>query len=524
MLLLDAPTRESHISKMSERQDALPILTLEHVSKSFFGVKAVDDVSLTLTKGHLLGLVGENGAGKSTLMNMLGGVLSADEGVISVNGASYAPKTPRDAAKAGIAFIHQELNLFTNLTLAENLFVNGYPRRFGLLDRSSMARRAASALAQVGLEAPPSTRLEDLSPGERQLVEIAKALLAEATMIIFDEPTTSLTERETERLFGILQGLKKSGTSIIYISHILGDVLRLADDVAVLRDGRLIEQNARAAFTPARMISLMVGRDLNALYPPRTHEVGSEKIEGETLLEVRGLSQPGIVHDITFRLHRGEVLGLYGLMGSGRSELARILFGLDSFASGEVELSGAALAKVGPRGSIHKGLAFVTEDRRAEGLMMPASVADNLSLVTVAEHAGPLGLLDGKKMQRRVADIGGTLHIKTQGDYKQPVKTLSGGNQQKTVLGKWVASKPSVFLLDEPTRGVDVGAKFEVYSIIQDLAAEGAGVLFISSELEELIGVCDALLVMRNGEIVRRFGLEDFDREHILAAAFGEAA
>ncbi len=500
-------------------QDATPILSFEHVSKSFFGVKAVDDVSLTLFKGHLLGLVGENGAGKSTLMNMLGGVLSADEGEISVNGAPYAPKTPRDAAKAGIAFIHQELNLFTNLTLAENLFINAYPRRFGLLDRRSMARRAKEALARVGLDTPPNTRLDELSPGERQLVEIAKALIAEATIIIFDEPTTSLTERETERLFGILQELKKGGTSIIYISHILGDVLRLADEVAVLRDGRLIEQNARAAFTPARMISLMVGRDLNALYPPR-----SEKVKGETLLEVRGLSQPGIVHDISFKLHRGEVLGLYGLMGSGRSELARILFGLDSFASGEVKLRGEALARVGPRGAIHKGVAFVTENRRAEGLMMPASVADNLSLVTVAEHAGPLGLLNSKKMRKRVADIGGALHIKTQGDFKQPVKTLSGGNQQKTVLGKWVASAPSVFILDEPTRGVDVGAKFEVYTIVQDLAKEGAGVLFISSELEELIGVCDALLVMRNGEIVRRFELDGFDREHILAAAFGEAA
>ena len=510
---------------MSERHDVqAPILSFEHVSKSFFGVRAVDDVSLTLKKGHLLGLVGENGAGKSTLMNMLGGVLTTDEGAISVNGAPYAPKTPRDAAKAGIAFIHQELNLFTNLTLAENLFVNAYPRRFGLLDRRGMARRAKEALARVGLDTPPSTRLEDLSPGERQLVEIAKALIAEATVIIFDEPTTSLTERETERLFGILQELKRGGTSVIYISHILGDVLRLADEVAVLRDGRLIEQNARAAFTPARMISLMVGRDLNALYPPRTHKFEGEKTKGETLLEVAHLSQPGIVHDVTFKLHRGEVLGLYGLMGSGRSELARILFGLDTFAAGEVRLRGEALARVGPRASISKGLAFVTEDRRAEGLMMPASVADNLSLVTVADHAGALGLLDGEKMRHRVADIGGALHIKTQGDYKQPVKTLSGGNQQKTVIGKWVASKPSVFILDEPTRGVDVGAKLEVYSIVQDLAAQGAGVLFISSELEELIGVCDALLVMRNGEIVRRFELDGFDRERILAAAFGEAA
>ena len=504
---------------MSEPHDTAPILSLEHVSKSFFGVKAVDDVSLSLKRGQLLGLVGENGAGKSTLMNMLGGVLPVDEGEIKLNGVPYVPKTPRDASQAGIAFIHQELNLFTNLTLAENLFVNGYPRRFGLLDRRGMGARAKEALAQVGLDTPPSTRLEDLSPGERQLVEIAKALIAEATIIIFDEPTTSLTERETERLFGILQDLKKSGTSVIYISHILGDVLRLADEIAVLRDGRLIEQNARAAFTPARMISLMVGRDLNALYPPRSHEV-----KEEVLLEVNGLSQPGIVYDITFKLHRGEVLGLYGLMGSGRSELARILFGLDSFESGDIKLSGVATQQLNPRAAIHKGLAFVTEDRRAEGLMMPASVADNLSLVTVAEYAGPLGLLDGKKMRRRVKEIGSTLHIKTQADFKQPVKTLSGGNQQKTVIGKWVASRPSVFILDEPTRGVDVGAKFEVYGIVQDLAAEGAGVLFISSELEELIGVCDALLVMRNGEIVRRFDPEQFDREHILAAAFGEAA
>ena len=497
----------------------MSILSFENVSKSFFGVKAVDDVSFDLEAGQLLGLVGENGAGKSTLMNLLGGVLQPDEGRIELAGEPYTPKSPRDARTAGIAFIHQELNLFTNLSIAENLFIDNYPRVAGLpiLNGRAMQKRAKQALEAVALDVPSSARVDTLTPGERQLVEIAKAVGAEARIIIFDEPTTSLTSRETERLFKMLEQLKKGGTTLIYISHILSDVRKLADDIMVMRDGVLVEKSDAAAFNTRRMISLMVGRDIEQLYPAK-----GERAVGEKVLEVEGLSQSGVIHDVAFDLRAGEVLGLFGLMGAGRSELARILFGLDPFERGKLRIGNRDVGKLSPREAIDLGLAFVTEDRREEGLMMNASIAENMSLVTVGDFAkGPLGLLDKARLKERVKSVGDDLKLKTAG-YEQPVKTLSGGNQQKVVLGKWLGAKPRVFIIDEPTRGVDVGAKYEVYTLVHALARDGAGILFISSELEELLGVCDRLLVMRNGELVAAFGREDFDQERVLAAAFGE--
>lgn len=497
-----------------------PMLQVNGLTKSFFGVKAVDGVSFDVRKGCLLGVVGENGAGKSTLMNMLGGVVVPDAGEMTLEDQSYAPRRPRDAKQAGIAFIHQELNLFTNLSVAENLFIDQYPRLGGLplIHRAALRKLAQRALEAVVLDVSPTTRVETLTPGERQLVEIAKAVNAEARLIIFDEPTTSLTNRETERLFVLLQKLKAEGTAIIYISHILADVLRLADDIMVLRDGTMIERGARKAFDTRRMISLMVGRDLEQLYPahaPRT--------PAQPVLEVEGLTQPGTVRDITLRLHHGEILGVFGLMGSGRSELARILFGLDPYQSGRIKLGGRLVGRLTPREAIEQGVAFVTENRREEGLMMNASIADNMSLVTLTEDAKlPIKLIQQRQLATRVERLGGELKLKAS-SYQHPVKTLSGGNQQKVVLGKWLAAKPDVLIIDEPTRGIDVGAKLEVYTLVHNLAGRGTGVLFISSELDELIGVCDRLLVMHNGEIVASFSHDSFDREKILAAAFREA-
>jgi ABC-type sugar transport system ATPase subunit len=380
-----------------------------------------------------------------------------------------------------------------------------------------MRTRTQKALQAVALEVSPETLVEGLTPGERQLVEIAKAINAEARLIIFDEPTTSLTERETDRLFKMLARLKEQGKAIVYISHILGDVLRLSDDIMVMRDGTLIAKDDRQAFDTSRMISLMVGRDLKQLYPERTDKPSSQPI-----LTVKGLSQPGIAHDISFDLHRGEILGLFGLMGSGRSELARMLFGLDNFQQGDVKLDQQPVQMASPRDAIRQGMAFVTENRREEGLMMEASIADNMSLVTLTDYASQSPLINSHRLNERVQNMGSELKLKT-ATYSQAVKTLSGGNQQKVVLGKWIAAQPRVFMIDEPTRGIDVGAKYEVYTLVHRLAAEGAGVLFISSELEELIGVCDRILVMHNGEIVHNFS-QPFQREVILAAAFKEAA
>jgi ribose transport system ATP-binding protein len=496
-------------------------LRFEGIDKSFGGVPVLRGVSFELEAGRTLGLIGENGAGKSTLMNILGGNLLPDAGRMFLQGQPYAPAHPTDASRAGVAFIHQELNLFTNLTIAENLFLTAFPLSAGvLINRQVICERAVGLLAQVGLAAAPDTPVERLAPGERQLVEIARALSLDARLIIFDEPTTSLSTRETDALFGLITRLRGRGIAMIYISHILEHVLRLGDGVIVLRDGAVVGRGSSKHFTISHLVSLMVGREVGQLYPPRRNAVTAEPA-----LEVKRVSEPGIVRDVSFTLHRGEVLGISGLMGAGRSELARILFGLDSHSSGEILLNGQALQGTVPRRRIQSGLAFLTEDRRHEGLCLDASIADNLALVSLRQYARPLlRLLDVRRWHEAIAGIREAVRLSPQAREAQPVKTLSGGNQQKVVLGKWLLARPAVLILDEPSRGVDVGAKFELYRIILDLADQGAGVLVISSEIEELIGICDRVLVMSQGEMRAQFSRAQFDREKLLDAAFPREA
>jgi ribose transport system ATP-binding protein len=499
-----------------------PILEFRGIGKSFLGVRALQGVSFALPEGHVLGLIGQNGAGKSTLMNVLGGVVRPDEGEMRLAGSAYAPADPAAATRAGVAFIHQELNLFPNLSITDNLFIGGFPRRAGILiDRRAARARATELLAAVELAVPPETPVERLSPGERQLVEIARALSADARIIIFDEPTTSLTARETERLFRLVARLRSERRSMLYISHALEDVLTLADDIVVLRDGQVVDAGPRADFSVGRMISRMVGREMEQQFPPRRGEPSDRVV-----LDARGVSQPGIVHDVHLRLHAGEVLGVFGLMGSGRTELARILFGLDAAARGAIRRGEERAAGVAsPRECIASGMAFVTEDRREEGLMMDASILENMGLVSLPRHARRgTGVLDRGRLRGAVEEVGRGLHLKHESLERQPVRSLSGGNQQKVVIGKWLLDRPEVLILDEPTRGIDVGAKHEVYGIIHELAAQGTGVLMISSEVEELIGMCDRMLVMHNGEVRAELRRGEFQQERILAAAFGEAA
>ncbi len=497
-----------------------PMVSFEAISKSFFGVPVLNDVTLSLAPGKVLGLVGENGAGKSTLMNLLGGVHQPDRGRMILGGKPHTPRTPSDAYDEGIAFIHQELNLFTNLSIAENIFIDGFPRMgwMPVLNRRQMRSATATYLAAVDLDVAPDTLVEKLSPGERQLVEIAKALSVDAHVIIFDEPTTSLTARETDHLFELIERLRADGAAIIYISHILGDVMRLADEIAVLRDGELVDYGEREDFTVDRMISSMVGRDIKQLYP--------ERISGPTatpVLTVTGLSLQGIIEDINFTLHKGEILGVFGLMGSGRSEMARILFGLEESNRGEISVDGTVQKKHSARASIANGMAFVTENRRDEGLMMNISIAENIGLVSLPEYARAAMMPVRKGTYYSAIDeTAESLRIKSTDVRGQAVKTLSGGNQQKTVIGKWLMESPEILIIDEPTRGVDVGAKFEIYSIVNQLAADGAGVLFISSELEELTGMCDRIMVMSNGEVQAIFDREEFAKELLLRAAFRE--
>lgn len=494
----------------------------DKITKTFFGINAVNQVTIRVDEGATLGLVGQNGAGKSTLMNLIGGVVLQDSGTMRFRGQEYQPRNPADAYEAGIAFIHQELNLFTNLSIAENIFIDAFPiRKVGpirMIDRVKLLEQTQALLANVGLEVSPNTIISEMSPGERQLVEIAKALYSDASLIIFDEPTTSLTARETERLFAIMNQLKEQGKSLIYISHILNDVLTQSDSIAVMRDGNLVVQKPTSQFDIDEMISLMVGRKLEQLYPPKTAVP-----QRQPLLEVSGLSARGIVKDITFQLNSGEVLGIFGLMGSGRTELARIIFGLDEFDSGEIVIQGKKVKTYSAHSSIHNKLAFVTENRREEGLLMNMSIVDNISLVSLQDFADKIIQVVNEQSvvetSRRTANA---LQLKSGDIRSHAAKSLSGGNQQKVVIAKWLLSEPSVFIMDEPTRGVDVGAKYEIYSIIDGLATIGRGVMFISSELEELVGMCDRILVMNQGEIVGEFSQDEFDEAHILRAAFRE--
>jgi len=500
------------------------MLEFDQIYKSFSGVPVLRGVSFGAEAGRVLGLVGENGAGKSTLMNILGGVLRADAGAVRLAGAAHEPASPAEAARRGVAFIHQELNLFPNLSIAENLFITSFPRRrllgLPLVDRRASRARAEELLAAVDLRVPPGRLVGELAPGERQLVEIAKALSLDARVVIFDEPTTSLTAPETERLFGLIMRLRGQGRALIYISHILGDIFRVCDDVVVLRDGEVVGGGRAGEFTQERLISLMVGRTLDQLFPPR-----ESRPAPEPALEALGLSQPGVVEEINFTLHRGEVLGIAGLMGAGRSELARILFGLDPHARGEILIGGVAARGNSPRARIRDGVAFLSENRREDGMLAEASVDDNIALVALPAYArGGAALIDRGRLEADVARAAERVRVKSASRARQPVKRLSGGNQQKVVLAKWLLADSAVFILDEPTRGVDVGAKHEIYRIVNDLAGRGAGVLLISSEIEELIGMCDRIMVMRRGRIRATLAREAFSREELLRLALAPEA
>ncbi len=500
--------------------DPAPRLVFEGIEKGFFGVPVLRGIDITLAPGEIVGLVGENGAGKSTLMNILGGVLTPDAGSMRLDGVEYAPNNPIDAGRAGVVFVHQELNLFPNLSIQDNMFITDFPKAAvpTFISPGKARRRARELLSRIGLERDPRTTVDLLSPGERQQLEIAKALSGEPRVVIFDEPTTSLTARETKRLFALIRELSDEGASIIYISHILGDVLELCDQVVVLRDGSLVDAGPRESFTIGSMISRMVGRDLDRLYPEKQAQPTDEVV-----LDVRGLSEPGTIEDVTFQVHAGEVVGVFGLMGAGRSEMARIVFGLDRHKSGQVLVKGVERPRADPRSRINAGMGFVTEDRRNEGLLMDSSVTSNIGLAVLPRFATALGLVRTAALRLAALDSSKKLNLKSSRPDRQPVRSLSGGNQQKAVIAKWLLTKPDILILDEPTRGIDVGAKHEVYTVIDELARLQTAVLMISSELPELMNTCDRILVMRRGEVEGEFTASEFDETKILAAAFGQS-
>lgn len=497
----------------------VPRLRLNSISHRFFDTPVNVDISLEVEPGEVLGLVGENGAGKSTLMNIVGGVFSPTEGSMEVDGAPYRPGSTDEARSRGIAHVHQELNLFSQLSVVDNVFLTSYPRRMGVFTNLKKARaETEEALKLLDLPFSPTAIVEQLSPGHRQMLEIVKATFGEPGLIILDEPTTSLTSRETHRLFQLIEQLSQQGTSFIYVSHILDDIKRLSNRIAIMRDGRLVDLRPEPELPVPELITLMVGRSLDSLYPTRAGTPSAEPI-----LTVDSVSATGLIDDASLTVHRGEVLGVFGLMGAGRTELANVIFGLEKADAGTITLEGKDITRASTKSRIASGLGFVTEDRRGEGLLMQSSVMMNAALPSLRKWTRSiLAPLNNAFIKRRVADSTGKLRLKAADLTRTPVQALSGGNQQKVVLAKWLLTEPSLLILDEPTRGVDVGAQFEVYRTALELADQGTGILLISSELPELLGISDRIVVMRMGRIVAEFTREQFDARRVLGAAFGE--
>ncbi len=493
------------------------LLEARGIGKRFPGVTALDDVALTVGRGEVVALIGENGAGKSTLLKILAGVQPPDTGSLLVDGQPVVFRGVEDALGAGIALIHQELNLADNLDLAGNVFLGREPRRAGFLRPKAMRREAGHWLRMVGLDLDPATPLADLPIGRQQLVEIAKALSTRARLLIMDEPTSSLSVRETETLFGVVKQLRTQGVSVIWISHRLGEVTELADRVVVLRDGRNAgEINDRAGIKHDAMIRMMVGRDIDRLARRPSHQPGG------VALAVAGLRTPAHpTHSLSFAIHAGEIVGIAGLIGAGRTELLTTLFGVTPPVAGSVTVAGQAFAPRTPRDAIRAGLALVPEDRKQQGLVLEMAVRENMSLASLRQ-ASRVGFIDFAVERRLAAEAIPQLAIKTPSD-RQVVRFLSGGNQQKVVLAKWLALRPKVLLLDEPTRGIDVGAKAEIYDLVHRLAGAGLAVLFVSSEMEEVLSLADRVLVMHEGRLTGELGRDCLTEEQVMRLAAGGA-
>lgn len=493
-----------------------PLLTVDRVSKRFAGVQALQDVSLSLSEGEVLAVLGENGAGKSTLMKILAGVQQSDTGSISIHGESVQLDSCRTAMSHGVVLIHQELNLADNLDIGANIFLGREPRRFGLIDRRTIERESRRFLDMVGLDESPSKLVGELTIGRQQMVEIAKALSTEAKVLIMDEPTSSLSGRETERLFEVVKDLRKRGVSIIYISHRLGEVIELADRVTVLRDGKNAGDLAKNEITHDNMVRLMVGRDVSKIFnrkPTTAHEV---------LFKVTDLVTPTWPqHRVSFEVRAGEIVGVSGLVGAGRTEVLRCLFGIDRALSGTIEMDGVTLQLDKPYDAIRNGIGLIPEDRKKEGLVLELPISANIGLAGLRKNQFAFGFLNKRQESEDAAKMIQQMRIRTP-NAAQIVQFLSGGNQQKVVIGKWLALGPRLLLLDEPTRGIDVGAKQEIYRLMEDLAAQGLAILFVSSEMEEILGMSDRVLVMHEGRISGELARKDLSEEAVMYLATGK--
>ncbi len=501
-----------------------PILKMEGISKSFPGVQALNNVQLDVMPGEILGLLGENGAGKSTLMKILSGVYKKDTGQIMLDGKEIDVRNPHHAQMLGVTIIYQELNLMPNLTVAENIFIGREPNRFSIVNWQQLHRQTQQLTEHLGIKLSPTARVSNLSVAERQMVEIAKALSIKARVIIMDEPTSALTENEVQHLFTTMRELKSQGLGIIFISHRMEEVFEVCDRITVLRDGEYVGTVLAKESNPEEIIRMMVGRGISEYFGQ------GQGSGGAVILEVRDLNRVGsaenpnkkVLSNISFQVRRGEIVGLAGLVGAGRTELARSIFGVDPRDSGSIWIDGQEVQIRSPRDAIRLGIGMVPEDRKLQALFLAMSVEENVSIATMGSLSR-FGFIQRRMQRQTVSQYVKDLSIRL-ARYEQPVLDLSGGNQQKVVIARWLALKPKILIMDEPTRGIDVGAKAEVHSLMRQLAAQGVAVLMISSELPEVLAMSDRVLVMHEGEMVGELSRTEATPERTMRLMTGEAS
>ncbi|MFN8492835.1 MAG: sugar ABC transporter ATP-binding protein [Caldilineaceae bacterium] len=490
------------------------VLVMENISKAFPGVKALSDVQLTVHRGTVHALMGENGAGKSTLMKVLIGMYTLDSGTITFQGKPVQIPDTETALKLGISMIHQELSPVPYMTVAENIFLGREPLgRFGLIDKRKLIADTQALLDRLEIKLNPTTLMKNLSVASTQMVEIAKAISYDASLIIMDEPTSAITEREVDHLFRMIRVLKEKGVAIIYITHKMDEVFQIADEITVFRDGKHIATVPAAQTNKNSLIAMMVGRELTSIFPKEDAPIG------EVILSVRNLTRKGIVHDVSFDLRRGEILGLAGLMGAGRTEVIEGIFGIKKIDAGEIIVKGKKVQIKAPADAIRHGMALLTEDRKLTGIMGVLPVRDNIMIASLRnyEHRG---FLNNRLINETCNREKGRLDIKTP-SMDQLIKLLSGGNQQKVLVSRWLLTVPDILILDEPTRGIDVGAKSEIHRLMSKLAQEGKAIIMISSELPEILGMSDRVLVMHEGRVGGEFARQDATQENIMRAATG---
>ena len=489
-------------------------IEMRGIDKSFGSNQVLKQAGFTLESGEVHALMGENGAGKSTLMKILTGVYTKDAGTVLVDGKEVNYKNPQEAEKAGIVFIYQELNVMFDLTVEENLFMGKEIHgKFGICDKKAMQKKAQEALNTLGVNISPKTVMSELSVGQQQMVEICKALMADAKVIIMDEPTAALTQSETVALFKVIESLRKKGVSMVYISHRMEEIFELCDRITVLRDGSYIGVKNIPETNMNEIVKMMIGREIGERYPSRNVKIGKE------VLKVKGLTRKGTFHDVNFSVHAGEVLGVSGLMGAGRTEIMQAIFGNLSYESGTIEIDGKEVRISNPRQAMEQGIGFITEDRKTEGLMLDKSIRENISLCNLG-RISKSSVISKEAEKNMVAEAIKDLHIKCFGPFHE-CRNLSGGNQQKVVLAKWILTNPKILILDEPTRGVDIGAKKEIYSIINKLAAQGVAIIMVSSELPEVLGMSDNIMVIREGEVRGIISYEEANQERVMTLATG---